>query len=244
MKIQRSAFTLIELVAILIMMGLAIVLFLPTLSTSHRASYNQKCTNNLRAIGLGLIIYGNDHKYFPHMQAHDAPNLSSDVAKVYRTLIYFKYIDNPEAYICPSSEDFPILLDDAVINDLKQFQWKSPAASGSNQAPILGPPDPDLFADADFLQLSYTYRRDSLAAKDARSDTIVAADKAIREDLDTFDPAPGTPVPPVGNHRDGINILYGDGHVNYAKTSEQGLMIQLAKRLHMGSFDPSNYSGK
>lgn len=244
MKIRRSAFTLIELVAVVIMMGLVLFLMLPSFTRTKLRSHKQRCANRLRAAGFGMLIYANDHKYFPHMQALDAPNLSTDVAKVYRTLIYFKYVDNPEDFICSSSEDFPIALDDAVINNPKQFQWKSAAASGSNQLPILAPPDPDLFADPDFLQLSYTYRRDSLAAEAARSDTIVAADKAIKEELDAYDPVPGTPPPPVGNHRDGFNVFYGDGHVNYVRTSEEALMIQMAKRLHMGPFDPSNISGK
>ena len=238
MKTQHSAFTLIELVAVVIMLGLASVLFLPTLFKSLGVSNKHRCAKNLRAIGLGLIQYSNDHKYFPHMQALDAPNLATDVAKVYRTLIYFKYIDNPEVYVCPSSEDFPIRLDDSVIKDPRQFQWKSPTASGSTQAPILDPPpDPDLFIDPDFHQLSYTYRRKSLATSDARSDIIIAADKALREDFDAADTGTGTLVDPIGNHLDGYTILYGDGHVDYSKISEEALMTRMNQTLHLGTFE-------
>ena len=228
-----------ELVAVLAVATLLGLLFAPSLVVPKETANKLKCASNLRKIGLAMIQYSNDYKSFPHMQALNTPNLATDVAKVYRTLIHFKYIRKLDVYICPSSEDFQLQLDDAVIKDSRQFQWKSPAASGSNQAPILGPPDPDLFTDPDLLQLSYSYRRNSLAAKDARSDTMIAADKAIKEDFDCCYEAGTGPPPPVGNHTDGFNILYGDGHVDYGFISETAVMVQMAKRIHLGTFDAS-----
>ncbi|MDF1662152.1 MAG: prepilin-type N-terminal cleavage/methylation domain-containing protein [Planctomycetota bacterium] len=243
MRIRRSAFTLLELFAAMAIIAILAAFFLPTISISRGKSNKQKCANNLRGIALGLIQYSNENSFFPHMQSLESPNLTTDVAKVYRTLIHLKYVDSPEIYICPDSEDFPIELDDTVINNPKQFQWKSPTASGSNLAPIFAPPDPDIFTDANFLQLSYTYLRRSVKSSSARSDTMIAADKAVKEDFDAADT--GTQFfGPVGNHSDGFNIMYGDGHVDYAKTSEEAIMTRMTQRLHMGTVDPTKFSGK
>ena len=237
MKIRRSSFTLIELLTVIAVIAVLATFLTPSLLSAKEKANKKECANNLRRIGVGLIQYSNENSFFPHMQSLATPNLATDVAKVYRTLIYFKYIDNADVYICPSSEDFSIPLDDAVTNNPQQFQWKSAFASGSDQKPIFAPPDPDIFTDADFLQLSYTYLRRKVNSSSARSDTVIGADKAVKEDFDAADTGTGTATGPVGNHTDGFNILYGDGHVDYSKTSEEQIMTRMNQRLHMGVFD-------
>ena len=41
----------------------------------------------------------------------------------------------------------------------------------------------------------------------------------------------------------GFNILFGDGHVEYFETSEEEIMTRMTQRLHMGTFDPTKFSG-
>ncbi|MDF1661493.1 MAG: hypothetical protein P1V97_06955, partial [Planctomycetota bacterium] len=159
---------------------------------------------------------------------------------VYRTLVQGKYIDNAEAFICPSSEDFHIEMSDAVRNNPKQFQWGSPDPSGNNQRPNLAGADPDVFQNS---QLSYTYLKRRASSAHTRSDTMLSADKAVREGDDVAQSGNGS-ADVTGNHSDGFNVLYADGHVEFVKTSEEDLCQRLANRLHMGSFDPSKYSGK
>jgi prepilin-type processing-associated H-X9-DG protein len=218
--------------------GILSTFLAPSLYSATEKSNKQKCANNLKGIGIALILYSNDYRFFPHMQSLNAPNKSTDVAKVYRTLIYFNYIDNAELYTCPSSEDFFIQPTQAMIDNPKIFGWKGVVADG--RKPIHSGPGPELFTDPDFLELSYTYLRRSVNASAVRSDTIMAADKAITEDFDHLDNS----TDPVGNHSDGFNILYGDGHVNFVSEYEEKVMTRMARRLHMGAFDPSLRSGK
>jgi prepilin-type processing-associated H-X9-DG protein len=216
----------------------ALAFLAPIMTTTHTPAYKQRCGNNLKGIGIALILYSNDYRFFPHMQSLNAPNKSTDVAKVYRTLIYLKYIDNAEVYICPASEDFFIQPTQAMIDNPKIFGWKGVVADG--RKPIHSGPGPDLFTDPKFTELSYTYLRRKVNSTAVRSDTMIAADKAIRDDVDSA----ANSTDPVGNHSDGFNILYGDGHVNFVSSSEATIMTRMVKRLHIGAFDPTTIGDK
>jgi prepilin-type N-terminal cleavage/methylation domain-containing protein/prepilin-type processing-associated H-X9-DG protein len=236
---STSAFTLIELLVVIAIIGILASLIAPSLISAQEKARKQACANNLRSVGLALIQYSNDYRFFPHMKDGKTQNDVNDVSKVFRTLIYFKYLDNAEAYICPSSEDFPIQVDDAVINNPKQFQWGSPSASGTNQKPILGGRDPDVSQNG---QLSYTYVKRRIASAHARSDTMLSADKAVREGSDVAQSGNGTGEV-AGNHSDGFNVLFADGHVKFVNTAEENACKRLAARLHLGTFNPATFGG-
>ncbi|MDF1663049.1 MAG: hypothetical protein P1V97_14840, partial [Planctomycetota bacterium] len=136
--------------------------------------------------------------------------------------------------------DFHIEMSDELRNNPKQFQWGSPDASESKQRAKLSGRDPDVFQNS---QLSYTYLKRRTSSTDARSDTMISADKAIRAEDDLAQSTSGS-AEVTGNHSDGFNVLYGDGHVDFVKTSEEELCRRLVERLHMGSFDPAKFSRK
>lgn len=244
MKTKRSAFTLIELLVVIAIIGILATFLAPSLLSAKEKANKQKCANNLKGIGISLILYSNDYRFFPHMQALNTANTLSDVSRVYRTLIYFKYIDNAEAYICPSSEDFFVQPSDAVVDNPKLFLWDGGNASGVK--PIVSTDtDPDVMANP---ELSYTYLQRKVNASSARSDTLIAADKAVREDFnaageDAQDTATSVDGATVGNHTDGFNLCYADGHVSFVPTAETGIMNRMVARLNMGAFDPDAFGG-
>jgi prepilin-type N-terminal cleavage/methylation domain-containing protein len=58
----RTGFTLIELLVVVAIIALLAALILPGLSRAREYAYFTTCKNNLRQIGIGLLIFGNDNK--------------------------------------------------------------------------------------------------------------------------------------------------------------------------------------
>ncbi|MDF1665231.1 MAG: hypothetical protein P1V97_25940, partial [Planctomycetota bacterium] len=70
--------------------------------------------------------------------------------------------------------------------------------------------------------LSYTYRRKFLNAS-ARSDRFLAADKGMKDNEDSDE----------GNHVNGYNVVYVDGHAEFISTTQRELLDKMYKELRM-----------
>jgi len=60
-----SAFTIVELLTVVSIIGLLATLLLPALNHAKSSARSAKCQNNLRQLGIGLHLYVADHRYYP-----------------------------------------------------------------------------------------------------------------------------------------------------------------------------------
>jgi prepilin-type N-terminal cleavage/methylation domain-containing protein/prepilin-type processing-associated H-X9-DG protein len=94
---KRTAFTLVELLVVVAIVGILVALLLPAVQAAREAARRTACANNLRQVGLSVIQYCDDHGGAFPKTTHD-----TDVAEcwIYTLAPYLENVD--EVRICPS----------------------------------------------------------------------------------------------------------------------------------------------
>ncbi len=94
--VRRSAFTLVELLVVIAVIGVLVALLLPAVQAARAAARRTQCANNMRQLGLAIHQYADVHKgLFPNMW-HDKKITTS---WIYVLAPHMESVD--EVRLCP-----------------------------------------------------------------------------------------------------------------------------------------------
>jgi prepilin-type N-terminal cleavage/methylation domain-containing protein/prepilin-type processing-associated H-X9-DG protein len=150
---KRDAFTLVELLVVITIIGLLISLLLPAVNSARGAARNVQCKNNLKEIGAAYKLY---------CEANAPHGLAGTSAW---TSLLLTYLENQSrTYICPEDKEtapspplnqyifHPVqntnLFVPLVPGPMSSFCWLGASSDYANtrfQPAISGPPTPDSY---------------------------------------------------------------------------------------------------
>ncbi len=194
---RAGAFTLVELLVVLAIVGLLAALLLPGLGQSRAAARTAACTGQLRQLGLAVQLYADDHREeFPRSQhsafVHGQRTWGAALAP----------------YLGGSEAAWTNLL--RTIYRCAADRKAGPWSYGLNVYFELGPDD-------DYVGKPQTWRRVSTVPRPAR--TILFAENASAADhiMPNFWSRPEDATDLAAHrHRGRANYLFVDGHTEAA----------------------------
>jgi prepilin-type N-terminal cleavage/methylation domain-containing protein/prepilin-type processing-associated H-X9-DG protein len=210
---HKRGFTLIELLVVMISIAILAALLLPALSQGRAAAQSTACKNNLRQMGIALANYTTDYRHYPPATFRDT-SVSWSGSTAWNAALLPFLGQSREIFFCPSAptearwttnrsklgHPFPMNIAPGSFFCYGYNQWGVASFGG-------------LGLDDTIFQTKVKNPADMIAIADSQIDG--AADAALSFNMAL--PARVVLMPPGDHHRRGANIVFCDGHVEWAK---------------------------
>ena len=107
MESERKAFTLVELLVVVAIIGMLVALLLPAVQSARASARRMQCASNLRQLGLAIHQFAGTHRgRFPLVAYHnndDGPRTDEELSWVTTLAPYLESVH--EIRLCPDDRD-------------------------------------------------------------------------------------------------------------------------------------------